>query len=1485
MAGLSIKLLGPLQVVRDGQGVDAFDSSKVRGLLAYLATERDRPHARDTLAGLLWPEYPQRSALNNLRSALANLRQAIGDREAQPPYLLISRETLQFNGQSDHILDIAVLEQLHQLTPEKLQETVEGAGGRFLEGFALPDSTPFEEWLRLKREQYNRLLLEALQCLAGHFESCGAYEQAAKYARQALALEPWMEEAHRQLMRALALGGQRSAALRQFEKCCSLLQDELGIEPEEETKSLAESIRAGILQPSRKVSKAGSESAGDAPPAPGKAPFKGLNYFDEVDAALFFGREKMTAQLVSLVWGCLATEPDSSRFTAVLGASGSGKSSVVRAGLVPTLKGHLPAAGTLPGSGKEGLKQFPGPIHVLTPTAHPLQALALRLTQNRESLLETAALLDSLAADPRSLHLAATRMLDGANGGERILLVIDQFEELFTLCREESARQAFIDNLLAAARAGGPVVVLIVLRADFYARCAPYADLRQALCQRQLYIGAMNDEEARRAILEPARLRGWLLEPGLADLFLRDAGAEAGALPLLSHALLATWQRRRGRTLTLTGYQEAGGVHGAITQTAETVYQQLSPAQQMITRGIFLRLVALGDSLEDNTAPPIYTRRRASLEELLPQDQSAAEVREVLVKLADARLITTAQETAEVAHEALIQEWARLRAWLHENRDALHMQRSLTAAAQEWERLDHDRGALYRGVQLAQVKEWSRSNPGQLSPPERRFVEESIAEEEAQLAAETARQQRELAAAQSLADEQRRRAEEQAQAAGQLRRRAFWLAVAAGGLLLLLLVTISLGLLANRNAGEAQEQTRLAVSRELAAAAINNLTIDPERSVLLALQAWQTADTLAARNALHQALPELHILRTIPIQIGGVPGLSYSPDGRRLAGIDVAGEVTIWDLASGDLLQTLPSDAGEWGTDVAYSPNGRQIAAVWDAQVMVWDVESGQRLFSLPGKTAGTVRRLDFSPDSRKLAVANQDGLPRVWDLATQEQLLAFTGHPDICEAIAYSPDGQRLATGDVAGMVKIWDAVSGAERLSFEAGGGVHSVAFSPDGAQLAVASDISRLGIWNAGSGEPLFNLPTRSGIYDVDYMADGQRLAAAHQDGTTTIWDPLSGRQLLLLAGHVSTVVSAAPSPDSSQLATGGYDGTVKLWDIDPGYELLTIAAHEEPAYDIAFTPDGTRLASVGFDGGAKLWDTKTGLLVQSLPLDGAPAPLSSLALSPDGNKLAAGGWDGTLYLAQIEANEPDFVLPAHQGPIIDLVYSPDGKQVATASWDGSAVIWDAATGEAIKHVSSQDPAGVVLMVSGVAFSPDGAFLFYGGDANDIRQWDLASGNEVQRFDSEGMDTYGIAVSPDGKLLAMGRQDGVVSLWDIATGEQLRQLSAHAGLVLRVAFSEDGKKLASVGFDSSAKVWDVETGQELMTLFGISGNVFSAAFSPDGRYLAASGADGTVRFYTLDMAELVSLARERVTRSLTADECRIYLHSDECPPATAN
>ncbi len=874
----------------------------------------------------------------------------------------------------------------------------------------------------------------------------------------------------------------------------------------------------------------------DAPIA-GLPPYKGLYCFDEPDADLFFGREALTSTLVETLFNGLKT---GQRFLGVIGASGSGKSSLVRAGLLPALRWQQPSANW--------------PVYIIKPSTNPLETLAASLSLESASRQSINKLATDLLYNPHMLQniLEQSR---AENNNTHSLFLIDQFEELFTLCRSEEEQAAFINNLLKAAfHPNGDAIVVIVMRADFYAHCARFDLLREALPHHQLFIGQMTSAELRRAIEEPARSGHWEIEAGLTDLLLHDVGAdeghspEPGALPLLSHALLETWRRRRGRMLTLSGYSASGGVRGAITETAEAVfYDQLESQQRNIARQIFLRLTELGGETTDAD-----TRRRISFDELSFKLDDKHTVLDVLKTLADARLVTIDQDTAEVAHEALIRAWPTLRNWLEEDREGLRLHRHLTEAARDWEASAQDPSGLYRGARLAQAQEWTASHQEDLNLLERSFLDASQNFAEQEAAEREAQRQRELDAAHQLAETERMHAEKQLKANKSLRKRAIFLAIAfvlAGALAIVSIFFSQRAVMAEK----------LSASRELAAASVNNLTMDPDRSILLALQALKESNTLEARNALHQAMPEQHLLFSAPAHAGGAAAIVFSPDGTRVASMGEDRTAKVWNTTSGQLLMTLKSDLNEVSSDILFSPDGKLLVTAWNTSITVWDATSGAEIYTFGGDTVGTsigynlgIGQISFNPDGQHLAIANMDGKATIWDIQERKTILSFTSGELPAKAISYSADGLLLATGGDDGLVKVWDALTAELHLTLSLGGIIHRVAFAVQGSNLAAASEDGNAKIWDAISGKELISLPRLSGMYDLAFLPNGNLLTAG-QDGVARVWDSTTGSQIMALAGHISTIVGIAASPDGKKIATSGYDSTVKVWDAAPGREI--------------------------------------------------------------------------------------------------------------------------------------------------------------------------------------------------------------------------------------------------------------------------------------------------------------------------------------------
>jgi WD40 repeat protein len=1140
-------------------------------------------------------------------------------------------------------------------------------------------------------------------------------------------------------------------------------------------------------------------------------------------------------------------------------------------------------------------------VIIITPTAYPLEALATSLKKELRDEILSANLVEELTNHPQSLHDYLNRWLKEnkpkTKTAHHILIVVDQFEELFTLCQDEAERNAFIDNLLTAAnlQAKPSISVVITLRADFYAHCGQYPDLRNALTKNQIYIGPMNAEEIRRAIEGPAHHGGWEFEPGLVELILRDVIKEPGALPLLSHALLETWRRRSGRTLTLQGYATSGGVRGGIARTAESVFNlQLSPTQQPIAKNIFLRLTNLGEETEG-------TRRRAEREELIPATQDISVVEEVLEKLADARLITLDENSVEVAHEALITEWPTLRNWLIENHEGLRLHRHLTEAAQAWDELDRNPEELYRGARLSQVLEWAENHQSSLSVLETDFLTASKERAEQAENERKAQQERELAAALELARAQEERAEaekelaeSQMQAVTQLRRRAVYLTIALFFVIAMAGIALYLGdrvrqvaITAQENAERAEEESHIAFSRELAAAALSNLDLDPERSILLALNAVdeaQSANLPVPREA-EEALHRTVLASRLRMSMDSGFSVDYSPDGSLIAYSGPDSTAIIQEFPSGREVLVLKGHSKDlYGVSVHFSSDGKRlITTSADKTSKVWDVLTGEELLTLRGHTE-TLTDGIFSPDGTLLATTGNDGTARVWDANTGEQLLRI----DLPEpaGIAFDPEGKNLAVADISlfgGSIEIWDVISGQKRLTLAGHEqGTNDVTFNSDGTQLVSVGQDQKIKIWDVSSGEEILTLVDDAPFYTLALSPDKSLIATGGRDGLAKVWDIDSGEILFTLTGHTDIVSFVAFSPDSKYLATSSIDGTTKVWDISPEgiSEWLTMAGHSRVVLSTDFSPDGKKIATASWDKTAIMWDAFTGEPL--LTIQDFKGELGSIEFSPDQTQLVTSDYSGTVKVWNADTGKLRLSFLAHDIPgDIDADFSPDGKTIGSGGSDGIVRLWDAKSGQLIRSLE-----GHTNVISRVAFSPDGKLIASASWDGTAKVWQVSSGQLLLTLTTDAGQVRSVDFSPDGKLLATTHENGTAAIWIVSTESQLQEderplhkLTGHSNTIFEATFSPDGRQIATSGFDGTIRLWDVDSGRELLVLAENTGGP-DMDFSPDGRFLVLAGGDGTARVFILSIDDLIDLAKSRLTRTLTTEECQKYLHQDTCP-----
>jgi WD40 repeat protein/transcriptional regulator with XRE-family HTH domain len=1127
----------------------------------------------------------------------------------------------------------------------------------------------------------------------------------------------------------------------------------------------------------------------------GQCPYRGLAAFESEHAEWFFGRERATAELVSRLTDRFGSGP-----LLLVAPSGAGKSSLLKAGLVPALRrGALPAAG----SGQ-------WPVAVCKPTAHPLKELLRCVAMACEA--DPGVTPQDLLDDPGRLACALRGILEepwapageGGGGagaerrwrGRRLVLVVDQFEECFALCMDEAERRAFILTLLAIAGPADPAGtgspagweatqapggVVLGMRADFCGRFLEHPELAEVLTHGLYALAPMTDTELRACITRPAEQTGLKLEAGLAELLLRDlgthcgsqalgsacTGAPSGALPLLSHALLATWQQRQEQTLTVTGYETTGGIHGAIARTAENVFTFLDLAEQEAARHILVRLVHLGQGGEE-------TRRRTAWEPLLQQLPDPAAAGSALDAFIRGRLLTVDRDTVEITHEALLRAWPRLRGWIDANRAGLLIHQQLAEATAAWEREGRDPAVLYRGSRLAAAAEWAATADrwAELSVIENAFLNASWAEE--------------------------RRREETARRHARRQRQLLVVLTA------LLTVAMGAGFLAYQQRSTAVQQRRIVLSRAMAAQSAAMAAGQPEASMLVAAAAWHQAPTTEARGAVLSAQAQPFAGRLTGHQ-GPVNAVAFNP--------------------SGTLLATASSDS----------------------TVRLWRVFDREPVATLTGHH-GKVVTVAFSPDGRTLASAGSDGTVRLWDVATRRTVALLDGHLDSVRAVAFSPDGRFLASGCADGAIELWD-VTGRRVLADLAGhsGGVNTVAFAPDGGLLASGSsdrtvrlwDMSKLttNLWGTTSHQPLATLTGHTDVVlGVAFSLDGRTLASGGSDRTVRLWDTVSHQPRAVLTGPTDDVNAVAFTPDGTTVLGATGDGTVKLWDTASHRITATLAGHTDYVMDVAVNHQGNLLATASFDGSAALWDLNRATL-RTQPF----TEIWKTAFSPDSHILGTACGDGTVRLWDVARRQQLAVLTGHEGTVFGVAFSPDGRLLASAGVDGIVRLWDVAGRRQLAVLT-----GHADFVNDVAFSPDGRTLASGSDDQRILLWDVAGRRQLAVLTGHTGAVRSVTFSPDSRVLASGSNDGTIRLWDVAGRRQLAVLTGHTGAVRSVAFSLDGQTLGTAGADGTVRLWDVRRQTLTASLTGHSSAVWSVAFSPAGRVLASGSNDGTVRLW---------------------------------------
>ncbi len=1126
MPTLSLYLLGSLTAEFCGRPIASIESNRGRALLAYLALESERPHPREALATLLWPDANPQTARQNLRRVVYNLRQATETQAHAEPFLHVTRRDVQFNAASDYWLDVTAFtgyldacdtHPRRQLTGcdacrAHLRQAIDLYRGDFLAGFSLPDSLAFDAWYLGRQQHLHQRAMLAFHHLATSYEQVRDDEQAVYVLQRQTELAPWHEEGHRQLMRVLALSGQRQGALQQYDICRQQIAAHLGVKPDTETRALYRRIRQARLTP---------------PPVVRSKPYKGLHTFTEADADDFFGREAFVTHLLAMV----SQQP----FVAILGASGSGKSSIVHAGLLPRLRAP----------------ERVSPIPALEPTwltigfrpgSAPFQTLAEALSAQLDHLAQVSPFIRQtraagLAKQLRGGEVALQQVVEQlqrqtrARTPCRLLLLIDQFEELYTLCAESSVRRAFIDCLLTSCDETSErtnLCILITMRADFMGQVLasrPFADRLQA---SSLLLGPMHREEMQRAIEEPARRQRVVFEAGLVEQLLRDVGEEPGNLPLLEFALALLWEQLEGDTLTYVAYRDIGGVDGALVRYADQLYSQFDPDEQWRVQRLLTQLVRPGEGTED-------TRLTVSRTELEDSDWPLVQ------ELADARLVVTnrtadGEETVEIVHEALISTWGRLRAWLNADRDFYTWRQRLRSAIRQWADSSADPGALLRGIPLAEAEHWMAERHVDLSPAERDFIATSVEAEATQ----------------------RERERQQAQA----------LARAAA-------VSQSLNLATNARLALNDRQTDLALALGREANRIEDPP--PQAQLMLA----DIAYVPGARQLFtgHE---------------GPVMGVALSADGQRAISASADRSLRLWDVDRGTMLRCFKGHT-DAVTSVALSHcDSRALSASADHTLILWDVNRGEMLRRFEGHR-DAVLKVAMHPDGRRALSASADRTLVLWDIASGAMLRRFVGHTDVVNSVAFSPDGCLAISGSSDFNIYVWDVETGApihhlcretqrerpDEVSHLPGGHsnvVQDVAFGPHGTTAASVSWDLTVMYWNVITGEPLHRIEmAATSMWSVCVGPHGRRLIVGTQDSRIIVLDVGGLQQTILLRGHRSRVRALALTPDGRTLLSGADDGTLRLWDLRSGLEIRQLTYYHWFQSELLSTPQGSTPAT--------------------------------------------------------------------------------------------------------------------------------------------------------------------------------------------------------------------------------------------------------------------------------------------------------------------